>query len=50
MGQLASDLEVSDRSFRRWANGTAEIPENIWRELSAKLVERKNDISRILND
>jgi hypothetical protein len=33
MGRMADDLGVSDRSLRRWANGSVEIPQGVWEDL-----------------
>jgi hypothetical protein len=30
---LADDLEVSQRTMRRWATGTADIPVGVWEDL-----------------
>jgi hypothetical protein len=31
--ELSRDISVSDRSMRRWAAGTDEIPEGVWRDI-----------------
>lgn len=34
---LSRDLDVGERSVRRWANGESPIPEGIWSELRTLL-------------
>ena len=34
---LSRDLSVNPRTMRRWAAGTEEIPQGIWRDLSTRL-------------
>jgi hypothetical protein len=34
---LARELRVSERTMRRWAAGTEEIPRGVWRDLSSSL-------------
>lgn len=33
---LARDLAVNERTMRRWAAGTEEIPQGVWRDLSSR--------------
>lgn len=41
MAPLARDLDVSERTMRRWANGTAPMPlglvDDLWRLVSLRL-------------
>ena len=37
---LARDLQVSDRTVRRWDAGANDVPEGVWDELRALLRAR----------
>ena len=41
---LARALDVSDRSVRRWAAGTADVPEGAWDEMIELLHERTDAV------
>jgi hypothetical protein len=38
--RFAEDLGVSDRSFRRWCAGTADIPKGVWLDIENLIQER----------
>lgn len=38
--ELSRDLGVADRTVRRWAAGTVDMPESIWPELLDLLTDR----------
>lgn len=44
---LARDLNVSDRTVRRWAAGDFDIPENVWTELAHLVRERRKVLTEI---
>ena len=46
-GELAKDLEVSDRTFRRWIAGTADIPDGVYKDLANLLKKRMELIKQI---
>lgn len=41
VGALSQELGVSDRSLRRWVNGTVPIPDGVWRDIHALMVEKR---------
>jgi hypothetical protein len=38
---MADDLEVSQRTMRRWATGTSEIPVGVWEDLLTLMLLRR---------
>ncbi len=46
---LSRDLNVSDRTMRRWAAGEWDVPDKASRELHTLLVVRRMAISHLLN-
>lgn len=46
---LAKDLLVNDRTLRRWAAGTLELPSGVWKELFIKLDARRDYIDFLIN-
>ncbi len=46
-GQLARDLEVSDRTVRRWANGDAPIPDGLRDDLPGVIANRIEELRRL---
>jgi hypothetical protein len=45
---LAADLGIADRSLRRWLNGEAPIPDNIWHEVRTLLIKRMDEIGGLV--
>jgi hypothetical protein len=45
--ELAGDLNVDDRSLRRWIQ-TGEVPEGVWRDLIVLLADRRGVIDSLL--
>lgn len=48
MGRMADDLGISDRSLRRFANGSVDIPEGVWSDLADIASRRRSEIDEIL--
>lgn len=46
---MARSLKVSDRTVRRWHAGEYNIPEGVWSELAALLVEHGDECLRLAN-
>lgn len=44
---LSLDLQVSDRTMRRWANGEFGIPDGIWPELAKLCRSRGRALERL---
>ncbi len=47
VSSLGFDLEVSDRSVRRWASGRADIPSDLREELRELRDERLREIQSV---
>ena len=45
---LARDLNVSDRTIRRWANDYEQVPFSLWAEILLLLANRKEAIEALL--
>lgn len=46
--KTAALLGVSTRSFRRWMNGTVDVPQGVWVDLSKALAVREEKIRQAL--
>lgn len=46
--QMAADLDVNDRTLRRWVSGDAEPPEGVRRQLRQMLEQSREKISAAL--
>jgi hypothetical protein len=44
---LARDISVGERSMRRWAAGTDEIPNGVWRDIGFRLESMRGDLDFI---
>ena len=44
VGALADDLDVNERTIRRWAKGEYNIPDGIWGDLSALCLEASAEL------
>jgi hypothetical protein len=44
---MASDLEVDDRSLRRWIQ-TGQIPKGVWKELAESLNKKNSEIKKLM--
>lgn len=45
---LSEDLDVADRSVRRWINEGYPVPKGVWKELFIKLDMRKDEIDFLI--
>lgn len=45
---LANDLEVSDRSVRRWIAGSAPVPEGVVEDLHRLCMEQKDELESLI--
>jgi hypothetical protein len=42
---LSAEIAVSDRSMRRWANGTDQIPWGVWFDVYRRLEDRERNLN-----
>jgi hypothetical protein len=47
---LARDLDVGERSMRRWVAGTDPIPNGVWRELEIRLESIDGDLQYLIDE
>lgn len=47
---LARDVGVGDRSLRRWAAGTDEVPKGVWRDIGFRLESLRGDLDYLLGE
>jgi hypothetical protein len=47
---LARDVSVSDRSMRRWAAGTDDIPNGVWRDIGFRLESMQGDLEHLIGE
>jgi hypothetical protein len=47
---LARDISVGDRSMRRWAAGTDEIPNGVWRDIGFRLESMQGDLEYLIGE
>jgi hypothetical protein len=45
---LATDLQVADRTMRRWVAGESSVPDGIGRDVRSILVSRMKDIGGMI--
>ena len=45
---LARDLNVADRTVRRWLDGSYPVPDGIWAELKNLLHDRRDALASVL--
>lgn len=43
---LAGDLDVNERTVRRWSNGDYQIPAGVWLELAGLCLRASNELRR----
>lgn len=41
-------LDVSDRTIRRWANGSLVVPKGVWNELFVRLDVQRDNINHLI--
>lgn len=47
--EVARDLDVSDRTVRRWVDGSQDVPDGVYLELHRLLTERAAEIDDLLD-
>lgn len=47
---LARDISVGERSVRRWAAGTDEIPAGVWRDIGFRLESLQGDLEYLIGE
>jgi hypothetical protein len=45
--ELARDLDVSDRTIRRWVAGSDDVPEGVYLDLLRLITERADVLDRL---
>jgi hypothetical protein len=45
INDLSRQMHVSDRSMRRWANGTDKIPWGVWRDIYVEVDSRSQNLN-----
>jgi len=46
--EVARDLEVSDRTVRRWLDGSYDVPDGVYLELLARCQERAAELDALV--
>jgi hypothetical protein len=46
--EIARDLDVSDRTVRRWVAGSDDVPDGVYLDLQRLLTERAAEIDELL--
>jgi hypothetical protein len=46
--ELARDLDVSDRTVRRWVAGSDDVPDGVYVDLHRLITERADDLDELL--
>jgi hypothetical protein len=47
---LARDISVGERSMRRWAAGTDEVPNGVWRDIALRLESLQGDLEYLIGE
>lgn len=46
--EVARDLEVSDRTVRRWMDGSSDVPDGVYLELLGMCQERAAELDELI--
>ena len=49
-GPMGSELEVAERTIRRWASGDSEVPEGVWDQLADLCARRARTLEQLASD